>query len=152
MSTYLQQSLAQLESHLPHMDRSDPKVSRQSVGWQVHHSLQVLNTVLTALEKSDPAAYKPEFHLLRYVLLTLGWFPRGKAKAPKAVRPPETFSREDIERQLQEAREHLSRLDALPARSHFPHPYFGSLNKTQTVRFLGVHTRHHLKIVEDILG
>ena len=29
---------------------------------------------------------------------------------------------------------------------------FGMLNKQQTLRFLEMHTKHHLKIVDDILA
>jgi hypothetical protein len=31
-----------------------------------------------------------------------------------------------------------------------PHPYFGGLTPVQTLRFLVVHTGHHLRIVADI--
>ena len=34
---------------------------------------------------------------------------------------------------------------------YFEHPYLGKLKKKDTIRFLEIHTNHHLKIIDDIL-
>jgi hypothetical protein len=33
----------------------------------------------------------------------------------------------------------------------FEHPYFGKLKLKETIRFLEIHTTHHLSIIEDIV-
>ena len=35
--------------------------------------------------------------------------------------------------------------------AYFRHLIFGNLNKKRTIRFLQIHTAHHLKIIQDIL-
>jgi hypothetical protein len=45
----------------------------------------------------------------------------------------------------------LLELEHLDAKSNFMHPYFGQLNLKQTKKFLALHTKHHLKIIDDIL-
>ncbi len=39
----------------------------------------------------------------------------------------------------------------LPENVYFNHHVFGMLTKKQTLRFLEIHTKYHLKIVNDIL-
>ena len=48
-------------------------------------------------------------------------------------------------------KELVSKIEAIDKRAYFIHHIFGSLNKEQTIRFLNIHTNHHLNIVEDIL-
>lgn len=42
-------------------------------------------------------------------------------------------------------------LASLDENQFFTHTLFKQLNKKQTLKFLGLHTNHHLKIVKDIL-
>ena len=65
--------------------------------------------------------------------------------------PPEIITTEDLNNQLQTAKNHITNLKDLPDGVYFKHPIFNMLTKKQTLRFLEMHTKHHLKIVRDIL-
>ena len=66
--------------------------------------------------------------------------------------PPEIIVKEDIENQLEKAKENMAMLSILEDNQFFTHPLFKQLNKKQTLKFLKLHTNHHLKIVKDILS
>ena len=149
--TILKKQLSSLESFIPLIDKGNPKVSKATVGWQLDHALKVFNAVSEWTENSNPKEYKYKFNKWRSILLPLGYIPRGKVKAPKYVLPPEIIKTEDLKVQLQNARTHLEKLNALPEKAYFKHFVFGMLPKNQTLRFLQMHTNHHLKIVNDIL-
>lgn len=150
-SAKLYKLLNQIEEYIPFHEKISPSISKSNVGWQLDHSLKVINGVCTIMIKTNPDKYKKDFNLWRFVLFTLCYIPRGRAKAPKVVLPPEIISQEDLLKQLQAARTHIKQLMPLPETSHFIHHVFGMLSKKQTLRFLEVHTKHHLKIVNDIL-
>ena len=103
------------------------------------------------MQKSDPALYIDNFSFLGKVLLTLKFFPRGKAKAPKHVLPSDTILVEDIKTQLAEARQNIKSITDLDKNAYFKHPLFGNVNTFRVIRFLDAHTNHHLKIVKSIL-
>ena len=67
------------------------------------------------------------------------------------VLPPEQILEVDMQMQLQHAYANLKQLELLPENIFFDHHIFGMLNKQETLRFLEIHTNHHLKIVNDIL-
>jgi len=147
----LEDKIEELESYIPQAEARNPKVSKQSVGWQIHHSLKVIHSILLALEKSDPSRYKWTFSWTRAIFLRWGWFPRGKAKAPKISLPPEEIDLEGIKSELEAVRDSLSILEGRSKNSYFRHPYFGQLNMSKARKFLSDHTNHHLKIIRDIL-
>ena len=149
--TILKNQLSKLESFIPLIDKENPKVSKSTVGWQLDHALKVFNAVSKWTENSNPKEYKRKFNFWRSVLFPLGYFPRGKVRAPKYVLPPEIIKNEDLNAQLQTARTHIENLKTLPEKAYFKHFIFGMLSKKQTLRFLEMHTKHHLKIVNDIL-
>jgi hypothetical protein len=149
--TRLTSYLQELESLVPKYDLKSPKVSRSTIGWQIDHSLKVINMVSKALIASDPKLYKNNFTLIGRLLLWLGYFPRGKAKAPKQVQPSEVISIEDLKSQIKEARAQMESLAHLEKNAHFNHPLFGTINLDKAIRFLEVHTQHHLKIIRDML-
>lgn len=45
----------------------------------------------------------------------------------------------------------LKELFSLNQNQYFSHYIFGILNRDKTLRFIEIHTNHHLKIVRDIL-
>ena len=132
-------------------ERENLSVSKASVGWHLDHSLKVINSVCATLRVSNANDYKKEFNGLRILTFTLGFFPRGKAKSPKRVLPPAIIKKKDIENQLEEAIKNIVSIKELQENQYFTHPLFKQLNRKQTVRFLKLHTNHHLKIIRDIL-
>lgn len=150
--SFLDEQFSEIVDYIPQRDKLDTRVSKVDVAWHIDHSLKTINRVCEALKNSDPNQYNSNFSLSRLLIYTWGDFPRGVAKAPKHVLPPDTISTEDLYLQLKEAKKNLKKLEVLEADTHFKHPYFKVINKKQTKRFLKIHTKHHLKIVRDILG
>jgi hypothetical protein len=126
-------------------------VSKSDVGWHIDNSLKVINSVSEALINSDPKDYKSRFNVMRFFAFTIGSFPRGKAKAPKRVLPPKKILKEDIKNQLELAVQNIVSINNTGENQYFMHPLFKELNKKQTIKFLKLHTNHHLKIIRDIL-
>ena len=149
--TVLQNALKDIEDYLPNSEVVNTNISKASVSWHLDHSLKVINAVVKNMQDSDPALYKDNFSLVGKLLLKFRFFPRGKAKAPKHVTPPETILKDDIILQLTEAREQIKTISGLDKNAYFKHPLFGNVNKSRVIRFLDAHTNHHLKIVKSIL-
>lgn len=147
----LNQYINQLEKHSKHYATINKKVSSKGVDWHIDHSLKVFNNVVFSLKKSNPADFKWKFNFLRSYILCSGKIPRGKAKAPKAVNNLNTISIDELNQQLIEAKKYVLELPNLHKKSNFNHPYFGVLNLRMTILFLEIHTRHHIKIIDDIL-
>jgi hypothetical protein len=148
----LQQLLDQIESHIPQHEKMNPEVSQSSIGWQLDHSLLVINGIIAQLSQSNPNHFRWRFNLNRTYIQCRNSIPRGKAKAPKQVRPAETITIEDLQNKLALAQNNIILLESLPKNSYFTHPYFGDLNLKATNWFLKLHTKHHLKIVNDIIN
>lgn len=147
----LEKILKDLESKIANQNAFNEKVSKSNVAWHIDHSLRVILAVSEALEKSNPSEYQWKFNLKRQFVYTTGYMPRGVGKAPKAVQSFDEITQESIEHQFKKVAISLEALQQLDKNSHFPHPYFGSLNLKPTLRFLKLHTHHHLKIIDDIL-
>ena len=141
----------ELESYIALKDKRNDAVSKSDIAWQIDHSLKVINLVYDTLLKSNPNEHKSKFNKWRLLFFTLGRFPRGKVKAPKFVRPPEIISTEDLNNQIQLAYKNIERVRLANKHAHFKHFIFGVLNKKRTLRFLQLHTTHHLKIIRAIL-
>ncbi len=147
----LEPLLVEVENAIQYRDQKDPEVSKVDVAWQLDHILKTINRITEALEASNPSDYSNSINAARIFSLTAGYIPRGRAQSPDVVRPPEVILTEDIYVQLQEARANINTLNILDENTNFEHPYFGQLSKAQAIRFMEVHTKHHLKIVDDIL-
>lgn len=144
--------LQEIEKAIPFKDKINSKISKSDIGWQLDHSLKVINNVYVILEKKHSKKYKKDFNLLRSILFPLGYIPRGKGKAPKYVDSKEVISTQDLHTQLDNAKAHIKNTKTLNKDAYFIHQVFGTLSKKKTLRFLEIHTKHHLKIVKDILN
>lgn len=140
----------QLESNINSKDVVNKQVSQVDVSWHLAHSLKVLHNIIKVLQSSDPADYRWRFNRSRSFVYFINFIPRGKGKAPKAVIPAEAISKDELHQDIATVRQLLNNLQHLDAKSNFTHPYFGQLNLKQTKKFLALHTKHHLKIIEDI--
>ena len=129
-----------------------PVVSGWCPAEHVDHSVKVALAMLGQLLEPVPVDVRP-ISMLGHIVLLSGYIPRGKAKAPKRVRP--------VMASIEELIAGLDTLDAAidrvadpawrgPEAPIVPHPYFGGLTSVQTLHFIGVHTHHHLKIIRDI--
>ncbi|WGD36044.1 DUF1569 domain-containing protein [Olleya sp. YS] len=145
-------TLNSLESHIESYNMLNQNISKATVGWHIDHSLKVINSVCLSLQKSEPETYKNNFSFVGKVFFTLGFFPRGKAKAPKYVRPPETILKEDLLQQMQQVKANIKTISHLDQNAYFKHPLFGHINKKRVPHFLTLHTNHHLKIIKEILN
>ena len=144
--------LNQLESNIANSDTVNTDVSAASVGWHIEHCLLIFNGVIEATKNSNPADYKWKFNFTRLVVYTMNKFPRGKAQAPERVRPVGDIDIERLKKSIEMVRPRIEILNTLQPNNFFTHPYFGKLNLKNTVKFLEIHTNHHLKIINDILG
>ncbi len=142
--------IAELESKIEHQTVVNTDVSQGQVGWHIEHSLLVVNMITETLKRSEPSSYKWKFNMKRVIAYTIDSFPRGRAKAPKVVTPKE-YDAESLKIHVQNTRTKLTELAALPADKYMTHPFFGDIRTKDTVKFLELHTNHHLKIINDIL-
>ena len=146
----LENILNELEEAIISQEKVNPTVSSSSVGWHIEHSLLVINSVITQMAKSDPSKYRWSFSFWRMLVFMTNKIPRGKAKAPKVVRPAESVPTSLIA-QLQLAKQQVDVLDTLSPNHYVEHPYFGHLNLQPTRKFLVIHSQHHLDIIRDIV-
>jgi hypothetical protein len=149
-SAQLEQLIGLLQQKTIHHSKENKKVSNANVAWQIDHSLKVINSVITTLQKSD-TKYSWDFNLKRTYFFLRKSIPRGKARAPKAVQSFEEITIKDLERQIKTARFLIKELETMDKNTNFIHPFIGKLNLKQAITFLEVHTQHHLKIIDDII-
>jgi hypothetical protein len=143
--------LLRLESHISNFKKTNPKVSNSTIGWQIDHCLLVINGIIGQLEISDPLKYQPKWTFPKFMVFTTGKIPRGKAQAPKVVIPNQVATQEELLAKLAAAKNNVLKLDSFSENQFFNHPFFKDLNVKQTKKFLTIHTKHHLKIIQDIL-
>ncbi len=146
----LSNQLEEMESYIRYRDHHNPKVSKAPVGWHLAHNLKVINNVLDALQFSNPKEFKCSFSFIKTMVMMTGHIPRGKAKSPKAVLPPDVIEKKDLIFQLEKARQKIRAFHDLDKNAFFDHPYFYKMNKKESGKFLTIHTGHHLNIIKDI--
>ena len=142
--------LAELENRISQHNALNEAVSKRPVGWHIEHLLLAFNQMVNALKKSNPEDYKWEFKIMRFLVLSTGWIPRGKAQSPSVVLPIK-YDEITLRNDLEVAKNKLKELEIISTGHCYNHPFFGYLTFDETVRMLGIHTKHHLKIINDIL-
>ena len=142
--------LTELASYISQSDRQNGGVSNVNIGWQIDHSLRVMNQVISALLKSNPEEYKPKFNWRKSFIFFTKKIPRGKVRAPKGILPTEEITESSLISSVQLAHKNIGLLENCAPNHFFVHPFFGQVNVRETFVFIEVHTEHHLKIIRDI--
>jgi hypothetical protein len=143
--------LPELANYIVDHNQSNKAISEVSVGWHIEHSLLVIKQITATVAQSEPKLYKSKFNLSRFFVFLSKTIPRGKAQAPKVVIPTNEITAESLQESLKNTYQAITYLKDCEEKQYFMHPFFGQLNKKQTIQFLAIHTEHHLKIIRDIL-
>lgn len=131
---------------------SRPEVSGWSAGEHLDHCAKVTASILHVLAKDEPIDLRPVSAVGR-LILEIDWIPRGKGRSPEKLRGAVVDARE-LDALWMAAEALLAQISAAPPRERtrplLRHPVFGGLNATQSMRFAGVHSHHHLRIVREV--
>ena len=133
-------------------EKNHPGISKSPVGWHIAHALLTIDVITGAIRASNPADYRWAFNWKRSLIYAMGRIPRGRVKAPRVVQPTGQYDAATLHAQGVQTLEHIRSLDALHPNHFFTHPYFGMLNVKPSKEFLILHTKHHYKIITDILS
>jgi len=147
----LDANVPELATYIPNYNQSNTSISEAAVGWHIEHCLLVIKQITSTVAQSDPSLFKSKFNFARFSYFLIKNFPRGKAKAPKVVIPTNEITLESLQASLNNTYQAITYLKDCEELQYFMHPFFGQLNKKQTIKFLAIHTEHHLKIIRDIL-
>ena len=147
----LEPSLEKLYSYIKDDAKLNTTISSVNIGWHIEHSLLVISRIIDTVTNSDPNKYEYKFDFKRTVVFLLGKFPRGKASAPEIVIPKQN-EQVNYDALFASTRAAIQALKNAQPNQYFTHPIFGKLNKKHTFVMLDIHTKHHLKIIEDIIS
>ena len=147
----LNNTLHKLATYIPNHNQSNIAISEAAVGWHIEHCLLVIKQITSTVAQSEPKLYKSKFNIKRFFVFLSKTIPRGKAQAPKVVIPVDEITIETLQESLKNTYGAITYLKDCEEHQYFMHPFFGQLNKKQTIKFLAIHTEHHLKIIRDIL-
>jgi hypothetical protein len=142
--------LAELSAYIPQSEKQNLAVSNANIGWQIDHSLRVINQVIFSLLNSNSAEYKRTFNWRKSLILFTKKIPRGKVRAPKGILPTEEITERSLISSIEQAHKNIGLLGNCAPNHFFVHPFFGQVNVQDTIVFIEVHTEHHLKIIRDI--
>jgi len=147
--TKLEFLLKKLEPKICLQNIVQTTVSASSIGWHIEHTLLTINKIAEATKASDARDYKWTFKPIKYIVFFTGKIPRGRAKNPKVV-DPDFFNEDSLKIHIQKTKTTILELIHLEKEKYFKHPFFGNLKLKNTIKFLEIHTSHHLKIIEEI--
>ena len=148
----LLKSIDALQAQIQNFENVNPAVSSSSVGWQIEHSCLVIIKITETVKQSDPSKYQTKFNFKKWFVFITGKFPRGRAQAPASVMPVDAITTESIQTSIQNTKQAIAELVACQKNQYFLHPIFGNLNTPATIYFLAIHTKHHLRIIKDIVS
>lgn len=134
-----------------------PAASGWSIGHHLYHIALANASVPKLIERLQAGTLGDEDQQgdpIKLQLIRDGIVPRGR-KAPERAQPPADLAVELLQRDFKRMTRATQRLepslDALDQISRrFPHMYYGSLSAEEWIRFMFIHTRHHMNIIGEI--
>lgn len=139
-----------LENSISKREIINTTISKSNVGWHIEHILLSINGVVESIKDSNPSNYKWSFNISKIIIFTINKIPRGRGKSPKIV-TPKTYDEETLKKHIETTRLKLEELSSTNKSKYYNHPFFWHLKVNGTIKFLKIHTNHHLKIINDIL-
>lgn len=127
-----------------------PDVSQWTVGMHVHHCTLGMVGICNAVLGSEPPAPPTRFSLPRAFVFRTGRIPRGRGKAPETAMPSPDIGPAELMSLLDRSHDLLRRVAEADPGQWWDHFAFGAMSRDQTLRFVGIHNRHHLRIIADI--
>jgi hypothetical protein len=143
--------LDELSSFIPRADVLAPDVSKWTAGMHVQHCCKATIVVCGSLVASEPPAPRSGSSLVTSAIFLTGRIPRGRGKSPEQAIPRQGIGSEDLDPLLKEAVRRLDEARSASPDQWFRHFAFGVLDRDRTLKFIGIHNRHHARIVQDIL-
>jgi hypothetical protein len=128
------------------------EVSEWSVGMQVQHCCLATSGICRSLIASTPPAPRSGFSLVTSLVLLSGRIPRGRGRSPEPAIPREGVPIDELEAMLDESEQLLAEARQVGPNAWYRHFFFGVLDRDRTLKFIGIHNRHHLRIISDILA
>jgi hypothetical protein len=142
--------IKELETKIADFEIINEAVSKVSVGWHIEHTLLATHSIIEMILRSDPAEYKWKFNFSRLLVFTLNKIPRGRKNAPKAVMPRRSFDKQKLERHIDFVKGKIEEISNLERNAYVEHPVLGKLKLSQAIKFLNIHIKHHIDIINDI--
>lgn len=142
--------LAQLRAAVADASLQRPDVSKWSIGMHVHHCALGMIGICEAVLASSPPPPPSRFSAPRAFIFATGRIPRGRGKAPEAAHPSPEIRPDELHTLLDRSDELIARVREAEPRQWWQHFAFGAMDRDETLRFIGIHNRHHLRIVADI--
>ena len=135
------------------------EISGWSVGQHLYHITMANGSIPKLIERLKAGRLgntedEPKPEMLE--LITQGIIPGGR-KAPERAVPPEELTAELLNRDFKRMQKATQRLEPILGELHaipnrFPHMYFGPMSALQWLRFMEIHTRHHMVIVDKLVS
>lgn len=152
----IQASLTDLETMfhvmhtlVPQADTMNKAVSGWSVGEHLEHICTVAAGFAVVLISGRGPKFEATMPDARNMVLVDGHIPRGKIKAPPVASPKGIESAPAYARMLNKTLARLKSAALQPEDRTADHPLLGTFNRNEVLRFLVVHTAHHLSIIDD---
>ncbi len=146
----LEKYLDELSTILSQQDKHNQTISKTDVGWHIEHILLTINMIINEVKKASPEKYKWTFKLPRILVFSMNKIPRGRAKSPTIVLPT-TYNEHTLLDHLKLTKTTIKELENMSQEQYFHHPFFGHLKLNKTIKFLEIHTNHHLQIIHEII-
>jgi len=132
--------------------RTASSVSKWSVGMHIHHCCLAATGICRSLSESTPPPPASRFSFVSWVVFLSGRIPRGRGKSPDVAVPKTDVSSEELLTLLDECDRAVGEAERLDSESWFDHFAFGILTRDRALKLIGIHNRHHLRIIADILS
>lgn len=148
----LEDQLEELKVLIVEGDFTHESISKSGTFWHIDHALRVIRAVIKRLQETKANDYKFSFNLNRTYVFAINGIPRGVGRAPKGVVNNSPITEESLYEQILKTKNTLEEVALIESNQYFEHPYFSHLKKKKAIRFIQIHTEHHLKIIRDIIN